>query len=74
MSAAADDPRGRLGLAKETVAVRNTRHIGKGDMVLNDALPVIEVHPETYEVRVDGEILNCEPAETLPMTQRYFLY
>ena len=63
-----------LGLAKETVAVRNTRNIGKKDLVLNDALPFIEVNPETYEVRADGELLTCEPAEVLPMAQRYFLF
>ncbi len=65
---------GGLGLAKETVAVRNTRSIGKRDMVLNDATPEVEVDPETYEVRADGELLTCEPAEVLPMAQRYFLY
>ncbi len=64
----------RLGLAREVVAVRGTRGIGKRDMVLNDALPVIEVDPETYEVRADGELLTCEPAEVLPMAQRYFMY
>lgn len=63
-----------LGLAKQTVAVKNTRGIGKADMLLNDALPAIEVHPETYEVRADGELLTCQPAETLPMAQRYFLF
>ena len=64
----------RLGLARETVAVRGTRRLGKADMVLNDALPKIEVDPETYEVRADGELLTCAPAEVLPMAQRYFLY
>ncbi len=63
-----------LGLAKETVAVENTRGIGKKDMKLNDALPKMEVNPETYEVRADGELLTCEPAEVLPMAQRYFMY
>ncbi|MEQ9259403.1 MAG: urease subunit alpha [Roseovarius sp.] len=63
-----------LGLAKETVAVRNTREIGKKDLVLNNATPHVEVHPETYEVRADGELLTCEPAEVLPMAQRYFLF
>ncbi|MDF1668000.1 MAG: urease subunit alpha [Roseovarius sp.] len=66
--------RDTLGLAKQTVAVKNTRGIGKADMQLNDALPEIEVHPETYEVRADGELLTCQPAETLPMAQRYFLF
>jgi urease subunit alpha len=56
------------------VAVRNTRKIGKKDMVHNDALPRMEVDPETYEVRADGELLVCEPAKELPMAQRYFLF
>lgn len=63
-----------LGLAKETVAVRNTRGIGKKDLLLNDATPTVEVDPETYEVRADGELLTCEPASELPMAQRYFLF
>ena len=63
-----------LGLAKQTVAVRNTRNIGKADMILNDALPQVEVHPETYEVRADGVLLTCQPAEVLPMAQRYFMF
>ncbi|MGC3938990.1 urease subunit alpha [Roseobacter sp. EG26] len=65
---------GRLGLAKETLPVANTRDIGKKDLVLNDATPEIEVHPETYEVRANGELLTCQPATELPMAQRYFLY
>ncbi|GAA6200495.1 urease subunit alpha [Aquicoccus sp. SU-CL01552] len=64
----------RLGLAKDTVAVRGTRDIGKSDMKLNDATPRIEVNPETYEVRADGELLTCQPAEVLPMAQRYFMF
>ena len=63
-----------LGLAKQTVAVRNTRTIGKVDMILNDALPQMEVHPETYEVRADGILLTCQPADVLPMAQRYFMF
>jgi urease subunit alpha len=63
-----------LGLRKQTVAVQNTRKIGKKDMRLNDALPVVEVNPETYEVRADGELLTCQPAEVLPMAQRYFMF
>lgn len=63
-----------LGLAKQTVAVRNTRNIGKRDLLLNDATPQIDVDPETYEVRADGELLTCQPAEVLPMAQRYFMY
>lgn len=64
----------RLGLRKQTVAVENTRNISKLDMKLNDALPKVEVNPETYEVRADGELLTCEPATELPMAQRYFMY
>jgi len=64
-----------LGLSRELVAVANTRGgITKRDMVLNDALPRIEVDPETYEVRADGELLVCEPAAVLPLAQRYFLF
>ncbi|SIT75100.1 urease subunit alpha [Yoonia rosea] len=66
--------RDNLGLAKQTVAIKNTRNISKADMVLNTALPKIEVHPETYEVRADGELLTCEPAQSLPMAQRYFMF
>lgn len=73
-AAQADGVRARLGLAKQTLAVRNTRNIGKRDLKLNDALPHVEVHPETYEVRADGELLTCQPAEVLPMAQRYFLF
>jgi urease subunit alpha len=64
----------RLGLAKPLLAVANTRRIGKRDMKLNDAMPRIDVDPETYEVRADGELLACEPATVLPMAQRYFLF
>ncbi len=65
---------GKLKLAKPLVAVTNTRRIGKRDMKGNDALPRIDVDPETYEVRADGELLVCEPATVLPMAQRYFLF
>jgi len=65
---------GRLGLAKQTAAVRGVRKIGKADMKLNDAMPKVTVDPETYEVRADGRLLTCEPAKVLPMAQRYFLY
>ena len=63
-----------LGLAKHTEAAKNTRTISKADMVMNSYQPEIEVHPETYEVRADGELLTCDPAAELPMTQRYFLF
>jgi urease subunit alpha len=64
----------RYELARGVVAVRNCRGLGKRDMKLNDALPRIEVDPETYEVRADGVVLTCEPARTLPLAQRYFLF
>jgi len=63
-----------LALARPVEAVRGTRGIGKKDMVHNDLRPKIEVDPETYEVRADGELLVCEPAKELPMAQRYFLF
>lgn len=63
-----------LGLQKPLVAVRGCRTLTKGDMVLNDATPAIEVDPETFEVRADGMLLSCEPAEVLPLAQRYFLF
>ncbi len=66
---------GRLGVAKQLVAVKNTRGgIGKASMIHNNLTPHIEVDPETYEVRADGELLTCEPATVLPMAQRYFLF
>ena len=64
----------KLGLAKQTVAVENTRNIGKSNLIHNTATPHMEVNPETYEVRADGELLTCEPATELPMAQRYFLF
>jgi len=64
----------QLGLRKPTLAVKNTRKITKKDMRLNDYTPEISVDPETYEVRADGDLLTCEPAETLPLAQRYFLF
>ena len=69
------DIAGRLGLEKPLLAVDNTRGgIGKKAMILNDATPSIEVDPETYEVRADGELLTCRPAQVLPLAQRYFLF
>lgn len=66
---------GRLGVAKSLVAVKNTRGgISKASMIHNSLTPHIEVDPETYEVRADGELLTCEPATVLPMAQRYFLF
>ena len=64
-----------FGIEKELVAVANTRDgISKKSMIHNGATPTIEVNPETYEVRADGELLTCTPAEVLPMAQRYFLF
>jgi len=54
--------------------VQNTRNIGKSDLIHNAATPKVEVNPETYEVRADGELLTCAPAETVPMAQRYFMF
>ena len=71
----ADGVADRLGLERPLEAVVNTRGgIGKASMIHNDAMPHIEVDPETYEVRADGELLTCEPAEELPFAQRYFLF
>jgi urease subunit alpha len=64
----------KLGLQKKAVAVSGIRQLTKRDLKLNDALPQMEVDPETYEVRADGQLLTCEPATNLPMTQRYFLF
>jgi urease subunit alpha len=64
----------QLGLQKQCVAVSGTRNISKADLKLNNALPKIEVDPETYQVKADGELLTCEPATVLPMAQRYFLF
>ena len=73
-AAQADGIGNKLGLAKQTIAVQNTRNIGKSSLMLNTAIPHMEVNPETYEVRADGELLTCEPATELPMAQRYFLF
>ena len=64
----------RLGLRKRLVPVMRTRALRKSDMILNDSLPRIEVDPQTYEVRADGQLLTCEPASVLPLAQRYFLF
>jgi urease subunit alpha len=64
----------KLKLSKPLVAVKHTRKIGKKDMKLNDLTPRMEVDPETYAVRADGELLVCEPASVLPLAQRYFLF
>jgi urease subunit alpha len=64
----------RLGLTKTVIPVKGTRKLTKADMVHNGATPRMQVDPETYEVRADGELLVCEPAAVLPMAQRYFLF
>ena len=64
----------KAGIMKELLPVKNIRNISKKDMVHNDYCPNIEVNPETYEVKADGEIITCEPAESLPLAQRYFMY
>ena len=65
---------GQLKLQKTVVPISNTRNIGKADLKLNNYQPHMEVDPETYEVRADGELLTCEPVDELPMAQRYFLF
>ena len=73
--AALDNPEvAALNLSKPLIAVKNTRQVSKKDMLHNDAMPVIDVDPETYQVRADGELLVCAAADTLPMAQRYFLF
>ncbi len=64
----------QLQLRKTVIAVKNTRNLRKADMIHNSATPTMQVDPETYEVRADGELLVCEPAKILPMAQRYFLF
>ena len=64
----------QLKLSKRTMAVSNTRNIRKQDMIHNNYQPKMEVDSQTYEVRADGELLTCEPADVLPLAQRYFLF
>jgi urease subunit alpha len=66
--------RDRLGVSKELIAVRGTRTVNKAAMIHNALTPAIEVDSETYEVRIDGALITCEPASVLPMAQRYFLF
>jgi urease subunit alpha len=63
-----------LGLQRPLVAVKNCRNVTKADMVLNNYQPVMEVDPDTYEVRADGQLLTCEPASELPLAQLYCLF
>ncbi len=73
--AALDDGIGdRLGLKKKLAAVKGTRNVRKADMIHNNYAPKVEVDPETYQVKADGQLLTCEPAAVLPMAQRYFLF
>jgi urease subunit alpha len=64
----------KFGLNKTLSAVKNIRRVGKRDMIHNDYAPRMEVDAQTYAVRADGQLLTCEPAVSLPMTQRYFLF
>jgi urease subunit alpha len=64
----------QLGLMKKIEAIKGVRTVSKKDMIHNDAMPSITVDPETYEVRVDGQLATCEPAQTVPMAQRYYLF
>lgn len=64
----------KLGLKRRIGEVKNCRNIGKKDMKWNDATPDVDINPETYEVKIDGEVINCEPVDVLPMAQRYFLF
>jgi urease subunit alpha len=73
-AAMADNVAKKLGLQRTVLPAKGIRKIGKKQMILNDATPKVEVDPETYEVRADGELLTCEPAKVLPMAQRYFLF
>jgi urease subunit alpha len=74
VSQAGIDAGSLAALARPLASVRGCRTLGKRDLVLNDALPKIEVDPESYEVRADGELLRCEPSDVLPLAQRYFLF
>jgi urease subunit alpha len=68
------DIKNQIGLSKKVAAVKNTRNIAKKDMLLNSYQPDIEVDSQTYQVRADGQLLTCEPADVLPLAQRYFLF
>jgi urease subunit alpha len=63
-----------LGLKKKIAVVKGCRQVKKTDLIHNDYLPSIDVDPQTYQVKADGVLLWCEPAEVLPMAQRYFLF
>jgi urease subunit alpha len=64
----------KLGLQKQVMPVKNCRTVGKKDMIHNGALPKIEVDPDTYMVKINGEQVDSKPSETLPLTQRYYLF
>src|SRR5699024_7914016 len=69
-----NDIKGKLGLEKIILPVKNIRQLTKKDMKLNTATPKIDVDPQTYEVKIDGKVLTCDPVDTVPMGQRYFLF
>ena len=73
-AALANGSLGDLGLARRLVAVTNNRAIGKRDLIHNAYQPKIEVNPQTYEVRADGQLLTCDPLKVAPLAQRYFLF
>jgi urease subunit alpha len=64
----------QYGLEKMILPVKNCRNIGKKDLIHNNAMPDIEVNPENYEVKVEGEVITCEPVSEVPLAQRYFLF
>ena len=64
----------KLGLKKQLSAVKGTRTVRKADMIHNNYAPKVDVDPETYQVKADGELLTCEPSAVLPLAQRYFLF
>jgi urease subunit alpha len=74
VSQAGIESRALEGLSRPRVAVRGCRTLGKKDLAWNDALPKITVNADTYEVRADGELMTCDPADVLPLAQRYFLF
>lgn len=73
-SAYEENVKGKLGIEKIVLPIKNCRNVGKKDMILNNKTPEVEVDPITYEVTVDGELMSCKPAESLPLTQRYYLF
>ncbi len=64
----------QYGVEKRILPVKNCRNIGNKDLIYNNAMPNIEVNPENYEVKVDGQVITCEPVSVVPLAQRYFLF